>query len=79
MNELRRLIGESGMRRKAIADAAGLPDSTLSRLMSGERPDLTTATAERVVAAIGHELIIRRRPGKGKGKHGKGKATREAR
>lgn len=79
MSELRRQIGESGMSRNAIAWGSGVSLSAVSRLLSGERPDMMTASAEAIAGAIGCEIIIRRRPGKGKGKHGKGKATREAR
>lgn len=72
--DLRKLIHASGMSRNAIALKSGVSVGIVSRLLSGERPDLTTRTAEALARAIGSEIIIRRRPGKGKGKRGTSKA-----
>jgi len=57
--ELRKLIDAGGTSRNRIAAESGVSAVVISRLMSGERPDLTTATAERIAAAIGYEIIIR--------------------
>ncbi|MCL4197709.1 MAG: helix-turn-helix domain-containing protein [Phycisphaerales bacterium] len=71
--DLRKLIHASGMSRSAIERESGVSVAVVSRLLSGERPDLTTATAERIAAAIGYELTFRP-AGRGKrAKHGKAK------
>ncbi len=69
--ELRKLIHASGMSRNAIALKSGVSVGIVSRLLSGERPDLTTRTAEALAKAIGYELTFRP-TGRGKrAKHGK--------
>lgn len=73
IEQLRELIDANGTSRNRIAVESGVSGAVISRLMSGERPDLMTATAERIAAAIGMELIIRP-TGRGKrAKHGKTK------
>lgn len=79
IGELKRGIRASGKSLSAIARESGVNMSGLSRLMSGERPSVNIHTAEAIASAIGMEIIIRRRPGKGKGKHGAAKQSIEAR
>lgn len=76
--DLRKLIHASGMSRSAVARESGVSVAVVSRLLSGERPDLTTATAARIAGAIGLELTFRP-TGRGK-QAGHGKAAgKEAR
>lgn len=74
IGDLRKLIHVSGMSRTAIERESGVSVAVVSRLLSGERPDLMTSTAERIAGAIGYELTFRP-TGRGKrAGHGKGKA-----
>jgi DNA-binding phage protein len=66
VNAIRKAIETSGKTRYRIAKEAGVAQSQLSRLMSGER-DLRVETLERLSHYLDLEIIIRprrRQPGK---------------
>jgi transcriptional regulator with XRE-family HTH domain len=48
-----------GLSRYRLSQLAGIPQSTLSRLMSRERPSLKVETVERLCGVLGLELEIR--------------------
>lgn len=53
-----KVIDESGMTRYAIAQAAGINESTLSRMYTGKRP-ATMETLNAVCNATGRRLVVR--------------------
>ncbi len=57
-DQLRRAIEASGKTRYRIAEEAGIAQSQLSRLMSGEC-GLSFETAERLANNLGLEIVIR--------------------
>lgn len=54
---LRRVRGEAGLSRCALAARAGVPTSTVSRI-ENEESDPTLATLERLLAAAGTHMVI---------------------
>ena len=52
------LIDESGLTRYAIAQQAGLSESTLSRMCTGKRPP-TMETLRAVADAMGRHVVVR--------------------
>jgi transcriptional regulator with XRE-family HTH domain len=55
---LRTMIDESGQTRYAIAHAAGLSESTLSRMYTGKRPT-TMETLHAVAEHLGRRVVVR--------------------
>jgi len=55
---LRQMIDDSGLTRYAIAKAAGINESTLSRMYTNKRP-ATMETIQSVCYATGRRLIVR--------------------
>jgi plasmid maintenance system antidote protein VapI len=60
LRTLHRYCRDCGLSANALAKAAGVPQSTLSRFLRGQR-GLTVATAERLMAYFGLEVVPRHR------------------
>jgi transcriptional regulator with XRE-family HTH domain len=58
LNTLKRAIRKGNKSRYRLAQATGIAESALSRLMSGER-GLSIEAAERLATALELEIIIR--------------------
>ena len=58
LDQIRRAIATSGKTEYRIAKEAGIAQSQLSRLGSGER-SLTVETVEKLADCLGLEIIIR--------------------
>ena len=58
LEQIRSAIETSGKTRYRIAKEAGIAQSQLSRLVSGER-GLTMETAEKLAGSLGLEIIVR--------------------
>lgn len=56
IQQLRAAIDASEMTRYEIAKRAGVPNSTLSRIMSGERQGVSFETLEKLCEVLGLEL-----------------------
>ena len=66
LDEIRSAMKASGQSRYSIAQEAGIAESQLSRLMSGER-GLSVEGLERLADYLGLEIIVRpKRQKKGK-------------
>ena len=71
LDEIRRAIQASDKTRYRLSQETGIPQSQLSRLMTGEK-GLSFDATERLAEALGIEIIIRpKRAEKRKVKHGK--------
>jgi transcriptional regulator with XRE-family HTH domain len=55
---LKTLVDNSGLSRYAIAKAAGITESTLSRMYTGIRP-ATMETLARIANALGYKVVVR--------------------
>jgi len=55
---LRAMIDDSGLTRYAIAQQAGLSESTLSRMYTGKRP-ATMETLVAVANTLGRRVVVR--------------------
>jgi len=55
---LRSIIDDSGLTRYAIAQQAGLSESTLSRMYTGKRP-ATIETLRAVADTLGRRVVVR--------------------
>jgi len=60
LNEVRRLMEESGQTRYAIWKATGIPQQQLGRLMRGD-VGLSLDSLERLLQHLGHEIKIQKR------------------
>lgn len=63
LDTIRRAIETSGKTRYRIAQEAGIAQSQLSRLMSGEC-GLNVETIERLAAYLGLEIVVRPKRGR---------------
>lgn len=66
-DQLRDAIDGSGMSRYAVAKAIGLDQATLSRFMS-RKAGLSLDTVDKLGEFLGLELVVTRKPAKGKGR-----------
>lgn len=57
-DELKDLKSTSKLTAKEISHKSGVPESTLSRIFSGETPDPSAATVAKIVVAMGGSLDI---------------------
>jgi plasmid maintenance system antidote protein VapI len=60
-DELRRAIRKCGMTHNSIALAAGVPERTLSRFVSGER-DIYMRSVSKIAAYFGMKLTAPKKP-----------------
>lgn len=66
-SQLREAVRADGRSPFAIAEAAGVSPSIVSRFLSGERPDLLLSTADALCGALGLRLTGVSRRGAGRG------------
>jgi transcriptional regulator with XRE-family HTH domain len=62
--DLRRLLEDSGVRPAALARAAGVSPSTITRVLLAQR-DASSATLARIAIALGGDVSVRLTPGAG--------------
>ena len=62
--DLRRLLDDSGIRPSALANAAGVSPSMISRILLAQR-DASPGTLARIAVALGGDVSIRLTPGAG--------------
>ncbi len=55
---------EAGLSQRALAERAGVPQSTVARIETGVL-DPRVGTLERLLRACGAELVVTERPGRG--------------
>lgn len=59
---IREAVEESGLSVYALAKEAQVDQSTLNKVMRGERNDMTLSVAEKLFEALGIEVVPKRRP-----------------
>jgi len=70
LDEIRRAIKVSEKTRYRLSKETSIPESQLSRLMTGEK-GLSFEALERLVEALGLEIVIQQKKTRKKVKHGK--------
>ena len=70
LDEIRKAIKASDKSRYRLSKDASIPQSQLSRLMTGEK-GLSFEALERLVEALGLEIVIQKRKPKGRQKRKK--------
>ena len=65
LDELKRKIQASGKSRYALSKETGIEESALSRFMAGTR-GLSIDSIEKLVEALGCEIVLRKRKRKGR-------------